>query len=282
MEDQTGINPLAQYYRQPKIYIRLPSNGEFYPEGSLDVSQNQEYAVYSMTARDELLLKTPDALLNGQSTVDVIKSCVPAIIDPWKMPVIDVDAVLMAIRIATYGNDMDVTSTCPGCEKESDYTIDLTEALGNIQNGYFQTEINFDPLIISIAPYTYKDMTTVALQTFEQQRVLQIVSNDDLSEAEKLEKFNESFNTLTKFTVDTIASSISSIQTPDGIVSNKDMIRDFINNTSREVFDVIQQHVNDIKEKSTLPPQKVQCTDCETTHDVVVAMDMANFFAVGS
>jgi hypothetical protein len=26
-------NPLANYFRQPKIYIRLPSEGQFYPQG---------------------------------------------------------------------------------------------------------------------------------------------------------------------------------------------------------------------------------------------------------
>jgi hypothetical protein len=35
-----------------------------------------------MTAKDELMFKTPDALLNGQSTVEVVKSCIPAIQDP--------------------------------------------------------------------------------------------------------------------------------------------------------------------------------------------------------
>ena len=32
-----------------------------------------------MTAKDEMMFKTPDALLNGQATVDVIQSCIPAI-----------------------------------------------------------------------------------------------------------------------------------------------------------------------------------------------------------
>ena len=66
-------NPLASYYRQPKIYITLPSKGEFYPADSLDLSTNGQYAVYAMSAKDELLFKTPDALLSGQSTVEVIK-----------------------------------------------------------------------------------------------------------------------------------------------------------------------------------------------------------------
>jgi len=39
------INPLTSLMRQPKIYIRLPSNGRYWAEGSLDLSPNGEYAV---------------------------------------------------------------------------------------------------------------------------------------------------------------------------------------------------------------------------------------------
>jgi len=99
------INPLAGYYRQPKIYLDLPSKGNYYTQGSLDVSEDGRYPVYAMTAKDELMYKTPDALMNGQATVEVIKSCIPSIKDPWKMPSLDVDACLVAIRIATYGSN---------------------------------------------------------------------------------------------------------------------------------------------------------------------------------
>jgi len=282
VEGQTGHNPLAQYYRQPKIYIKLPSNGEFYPEGALDKSVNEEYPVYAMTAKDELLLKTPDALLNGQSTVDVIKSCVPAILDPWKMPVIDVDAVLIAIRIATYGNEMDVTHICKGCESEADYVVDLTDSLGHIQSMRYETRVDHPPLIIHLHPYSYKDMTTVALKAFEQQRVLKIVSDQNMEETEKLQKFNESFNKLTQFTIDTITSSITSIETPEGVVTNSEMINDFINNTSKDIFESIQTHVNDFRDKSVLPTQKIQCEKCSEIAEVSISMDMSNFFAVRS
>ena len=64
-------NPLSKHFRQPKLYIKLPSGGNFYRPGSLVPEQTGEYPVYAMTAKDELMFKTPDALLNGQSTVNV-------------------------------------------------------------------------------------------------------------------------------------------------------------------------------------------------------------------
>ena len=95
MSNPESNNPLKKYFRQPKIFVKLPSQGDYYPAGALDKSTTGEYAVYAMTAKDELLFKTPDALLSGQSTVELIKSCIPAITNPWAMPNIDLDFMIL-------------------------------------------------------------------------------------------------------------------------------------------------------------------------------------------
>ena len=61
---QTNPNPLSQYFRQPVIYIKLPSNGKFYPPGTLDMPANNELPVLPMTAIDEITYRTPDALFD--------------------------------------------------------------------------------------------------------------------------------------------------------------------------------------------------------------------------
>ena len=109
MAMQDTNNPLKKYFRQPKIYLSLPSKGKYYPPGALEMTESGELPVYAMTAKDELLFKTPDALLNGEATVEVIRSCIPAIKNPWMMPSIDSDAVLIAIRLATYGEKLEIT-----------------------------------------------------------------------------------------------------------------------------------------------------------------------------
>jgi len=68
-------NPLKAYFRRPAIYLKLPSEGKYYPQGSVDIPVNGEVAVYPMTAVDEITTKTPDALFNGSAVVEIIKSC---------------------------------------------------------------------------------------------------------------------------------------------------------------------------------------------------------------
>ena len=132
--ERSGANPLQKYFRQPKIYIKLPSNGKWYPNGSLEVTDNMEFPVYAMTARDELMFKTPDALLNGQSTVDVIQSCVPSIKNAWDVPTLDIDTLLVAIRIATYGEKLELTSKIPSTTLERKFDLDLRVVLDKFQN----------------------------------------------------------------------------------------------------------------------------------------------------
>jgi hypothetical protein len=69
-------NPLQQYFRQPKIFINLPSQGIYSKEGSIQGEVNN-MPVYGMTGMDEIIVKTPDALLSGESTVKVVQSCCP-------------------------------------------------------------------------------------------------------------------------------------------------------------------------------------------------------------
>jgi hypothetical protein len=281
LDEPKRTNPLAQWYRQPKIYVKLPSAGKFYPHGALDVSSTEEYAVYAMTAKDELMFKTPDALLSGQSTVELIKSCIPAIHDPWKMPSIDLDFCLVAIRLATYGDKMDVGANCPYCKEENDYEIDLNQWMGLYSNYHFESVIPVDPLTVHIRPYNYQEITKASIRTLEEQRIFNIVNDDNMGDEEKLERFGKSFIRLTELTVQIVSECITKIETPNGSVTDQVTIKDFIDNTSKDIFEKISKHVQGLKEKIDFKPH-VKCRECEKDYDLPVTMDQANFFAVRS
>ena len=276
------INPLAGYFRQPKIYIRLPSQGKFYADGSLDISDNGEYPVYAMTAKDELMFKTPDALLSGQSTVEVIRSCIPAITDPWQMPSIDLDTALIAIRIATYGENMEISTVCPSCETDNSYEMNLVESLTSISKFNYQETLPVEQLILHLRPYSYQEITKTNLKSFEQQRIFNVINDDNLSDEQKVEMFGKSFVKLTQLTVDIIAGCIRQIDTPEGSVSDQQMIKEFIDNSPKEVFDSISKHVSSMKDKIELKPLNAKCSNCSHEFIVPITIDQSNFFDVRS
>lgn len=275
-------NPLAGYFRQPKMYMKLPSGGKFYPEAALDQSQIDEYPVYAMTAKDELMFKTPDALLNGQATVEVIRSCVPAIKEPWGMPSIDLDAVLVAIRIATYGESMEMTASCPSCKEFNEFEFNLLGYIDKASQFTYESRVELPPLIVNIRPYSYKEVTRMAIKTFEQQKIISIVNDETLSEQEKVDQFGESFVKLTQLTVDVVAGCVESIETPEGVVTNSDMIKEFIENSSSETFNAINERVSKMRDEISLKSETVACQHCQFKFEIDITMDQANFFAVGS
>jgi hypothetical protein len=254
-------NPLTAFMRQPKIFIRLPSAGEFWSQDSLQVSENGEYPVYSMTAQDELMLKIPDALMNGQAVVDGIQHCMPNIKNAWSVPNIDMDVILIAIRIATYGEKLTTPITVG--ETEMEYTVDLRSVLDSLNSQITWVShipVN-DDLTVFVRPINYKQVTELANQSFETQKIMQIANDDKMPEEEKIALFKESFSKLSKVTVGLIAASIYKIDSSNGSTENPQFIKEFIDNSDKEIFNKIQQHIELLKENNSIKPIIIPVTD---------------------
>jgi hypothetical protein len=285
--NQTSMeaNPLKKYFRQPKVYITLPSKGKFYTDGTLNLPENGELPVYAMTARDELTMKTPDALLNGQATVEMIKSCIPSIVDPWQMPSIDLDASLIAIRIATYGDDMEITTKEPGTGEDKTFGVDLRQMLNKLVTVEYENVVTINDMQVTIRPLSYREFTDSSLKTFEEQRIFALVNDETMPDEEKLGKFNQSFKKLTDLTITVLAKSIHSIQIGDTIVSDREHIDEFIKNTDKEFFKFITDHLDIQRAKFSLEPIQVKSSkeDIEAgapaEWEIPITFDQSNFFA---
>jgi len=286
VSNASQMNPLSAFMRQPKIYIRLPSNGEYWPEGSLDHSDTGEYPVYSMTAKDEILLNIPDALMNGQAVVDVIENCMPNIKNAWEMPNIDVDYILLAMRLATYG-EMMKTPIKIGNDLEMEYHVDIRVIMDSLLDQIIWSPVIpvSDELTIFVKPLNYRQMTKTALQTFETQKILQAVNNEKLDEEEKVKIFKDSFKKLTGVTVGVIADSIYRIDTAGGSVENPKFIREFVENIDKEMFNIIQKHLEALKDQNTIKPVVATVTDemreqgvTGDTIEIPLTFDPSTFF----
>jgi hypothetical protein len=279
-------NPLAMFMRQPKIHIRLPSNGRFWPESSLELTETGEYPVYSMTAKDELSLKVPDALMNGQAVVDVIQSCIPNIKNAWHTPSIDLDYLLIAIRIATYGELMTVPVTA-GKDLDLEYQIDLRLVMDQLSN-----QITWDDVIplnsditVFVKPINYKLMSEAANQTFETQKLMMVVNDDKVDEDTKVRVFKEGFAKLSKATLGVVSNSISRIDTVNGSTSNPDHIFEFVSNCEKSIFTTIDEHLKKLQTANAIKPLVVSVTDemresgvTGETIEVPLTFDPSTFF----
>jgi len=282
--ENKNTNPLQKYFRQPKIYLSLPSNGKYYPAGSLEISETGEYPVFPMTARDEIMIKTPDALLNGEATVSVIKSCIPAIKEPFNMPAMDLDACLIAIRIATYGEKMDININVPVTNEEKAFDLDLRVMLDQFTNVTYDHIVQMGDLSIELKPLTYQEFTNTSKATFDEQRIFNVLNDSNISENDKLSSFTESFRKLTDLTISTLEMSIASITMGEDVVTDRNHIKEFIANTDKGLFEKVTNHIEAQREKFQIRPLIVDATPEEleagvpVTYEVPVTFDQSNFF----
>jgi|11_taG_2_1085331.scaffolds.fasta_scaffold25902_1 hypothetical protein len=278
-------NPLASYFRSAKIYVTLPSGGKYYPDNCLNMPETGELPVMPMTAKDELALKTPDALLSGQATVDLIQSCIPNIKNAWGMPSLDIDACLIAIRIASYGEHMSISATAPNTKEPVDYTIDLRQVLDRYSNSNFVDTFTTNDLTVTIRPLNYQEFSKVSMQTFEEQRIFSLVNNDKVDEDEKLKQFNVTFNKLRDITLGMVINSVVSIQVGDDVVTDRNHIVEFLENTDKAFFKSLSDHIEVQKKEFEVPPMTVRSTEeqikegAPETFEVPIVFDQAHFFA---
>lgn len=275
-------NPLRKFFRQPSIYIKLPSGGEFYPQGTVEMPPNRELPVFPMTAMDEITYRTADALFNGSAVVNVIESCVPNIKNAWKIPALDIDTILVGIRIASFGHEMEFESVCPFCQHENSFGLDLRVVLENIKPVDYNQTVNIGDIAVYFKPLDYEQINANAMAQFEDQKLIEMLPQSDLPDDEKMRRINQAFIKLSNMTVSAIASSISMIKAGEEMVTDGEYIEEFVRNCDREVFGKIRDHIVNLKESTELKPINVTCEGCQKPYETPFTLNVSNFFGSAS
>jgi hypothetical protein len=235
-----------------------------------------------MTTLDEITYRTPDALFNGQAVISVIQSCVPNIKNAWQMPGMDIDTVLVAIRTATYGHVLDISSQCPKCGEEADYGADLRIVMDSIHAPDYSKQLNLGDLEIYFKPMSYKQMNENSMTQFEEQKTLQMLQSDDSDSATKLNQLGEVLKKITAVTTAALAQNIELVKTPSAQVSDLAHITEWLGNCDRTMFARIRDHIIAQKQQGELQPLDVKCNNCANEYKQSFTLDMTNFFGAAS
>lgn len=270
-------NPLQQFFRQPKIYISLPSKGIYNPSGTIQ-GEVENIAIYGMTGMDEIVIKTPDALLSGESTVKIIESCCPSIKDGWSTSALDTDLLLTAIRIATYGNQLAVDKKCANCGEENSYDIDLSNIIDHFNHCKFENKVVLKDFVIKLQPLSYRQTTNFSIKNFQiQQRLAQSDSIQD--ETEKKNIITQLFKELAELQNEIFSASVDSVDLGTTVVTERVYIDEWLKNCESIIFDEIKKVFNQNREIWRIPPVKVQCSACEHESNLTINLDNSSFFA---
>jgi len=276
-------NPLASHFRVPKLYTHIPSHGKFYTPDIMVMPDNGELAIYAMTTKDEVLMKNPDALLNGEAVTQIIKNCVPGVYQPRKLLINDVDALLVAIQAATYGDHVAVSSNCPKCKTK----IEMQASVSAILEGMDTMEESYslptgNGLVIEVKPYTYASNIKAGIANFKSTRSLQSLQNIE-DEMAQLKAFTASFVKIALLNFELLIESVASITIPgtdgDNIVTDRTHITEFLENCDGTIGTAIESKMKKVNAVGIHTEILVQCTNesCKHEFDSEVNFDPVNF-----
>ncbi len=272
-------NPLRQFFRRPAVHITLPSGGESYAPEDIEWPENKELPVYPMTAIDEITTKTPDALFNGTAMVEIIKSCVPSIKNPWALLSTDLDTVLISIKAAGGQETIDVESECENqeCKALGTYGINLQVLLQSLGAGDYKTPLRMNELEIYFAPLKYKEMNEAGLKQFDIQAKYKNLSSIE-DQQERTLASAEALKDITVLTMEILSQTIVKIVTPEGDVTNTDHIHDFLKNADTKTYETVRDHNTQLREKSTIKPLDIKCEECGHEYKQPFTLNASDFF----
>lgn len=272
-------NPLSKYYRQPALYLKLPSEGKFWPQGSIEMPPNGEIPVLPMSGKDDIAMRNADGLMNGATTVSVIQSCCPNIKDAWQTPSVDLDAILIAIRMASYGNIMDFDTKCANCKEDMSYSADLSAVLNEIHAPDFSKGKDINGLLVGFRPNSYLDFNATNQERYIQQRTVRMLQDSNLSEDEKLDKVKQAVFEITERTVERVAGFIEYIITPEGVkVIDEDFIKEFVLNADQATYNLLRDSIFEYNKEYTIKPMNIKCSACGHEDTRQFQFEPASFF----
>lgn len=281
-------NPLAQFYRKPGTYVKLPSNGRFYSK-TPKFSDTGELAVFPMTAKDELILKNPDALFNGEAIKQVVASVCPDITDVNEIPAADLDMILVAMRMTSYGDDMGL-SVSHGCEASNGREQSITVSLGSIIASLkpIPADVGIVKLgsgiTVNLRPYNLHDQSRLLRSQFNTMR--QIQANEDnkmLSTEDKTRIATEQYNAMVELAQQLLTGCVEKVVVPDGTeVTDRRHIADWVKNLDRASVDRLDQELKRFQEFGIIREVTTKCDYCGEEYKTDMLFDPTSFFTAGS
>lgn len=274
---------LQNYQRQPKLFVDLPSKGKYYNDTILEGDQFVQVPVFGMNAMDEIMFKTPDALFSGEATSQVIRSCIPTILDPWKLVGFDIDYILIAIRIATYGDDMPVATTCPKCSTKSENKLSLTKMIQTYESFPIDHSFTIDELTFHLKPLTYKQMTDFSIENYTYERqLLQIGQDTNMSDEEKDKATKEIYKKINDLNLRVAISYVKSISNSTEAETDLNAITEFIVQNDATFYNNLKESVFELSNRWRVPKMNTQCgnEECNHEYESKVDLDYSNFFGL--
>lgn len=260
------VNPLLARIKIPGETVRLPSGALFYTHGELASNvKNGEVHVHPLSTYDEIVLKSPDKLVNGTAIEEVFRRCIPEVEKPLELFAKDVDYLVMALRKATFGPKIELKFNhhCKEEAKDQDYTADISTFMAATR-GIDPTKIN-DNYHLTLP----NDQKVVIVPT-RFKSVVQILQDSAVAVDNEVDQLVYYKNRM----ISTFASVVDSV---DGI-TDRDQIWEWLDQLNIGWIKMIQKAVEKSGDWGPDTTFNATCKDCNQPIQIEIPLNPVTFF----
>lgn len=262
MTDFNSKNPLLERVKIPGETIRLPSNGLFYTNGELsDDVTNGEIHLYPLTAMSEIILRSPDKLLNGSALEEVFAQCAPQIKKPMNLLSKDVDYILTALRKITYGDIIEVNYNheCSENAKTHTYSISISKILSSTK---------------SLDPTSFNSTFTITLPNGQSVKIQPMRFKNIVDIMQSMQEENENSKTIGLQLVKSVACMIVSVDE----ITDEQMIIEWLQTIPTTWFTEISKAIEKTSDWGPNFYYTTQCKDCGQEVELSLTLNPLTFF----
>lgn len=277
-------NPLNRYFRQPALYLKLPTLGKWYTPDIIELESNGEIPIFGMTAIDEILLNTPDAMLSGQALEKVIKNCVPSVRNAKQLLIPDIEAIFCGIKSANSDGMYELNKHCPSCKHENSFDINyknLLDRISYIEDSDTQIILN-DELMINVKPYTLEMRQLFIQREYEEEILLKQLdaSTNISSEIERAKILAESIERISQITFNLVSKSIVSINIlkENQLVTDQTFITEWLTGINKNQADIVTKTIDNLNNIGLPKTVDATCTNCGHSWTEILNFDPVSFF----
>ena len=279
-------NPLQRYFRRPALWIRLPTDARWYKNGEININDRREIRIFGLSAIDDIMLNTPDALYNGYALESVIRSCAPDVVDVKNLLQPDLDAIFLGIKAATNNGKYEIERKCTACEHENNFEINCTHLLdGMTYIEESETKIDIDTnLRLNIRPYTFEMRSMLIHKQMEEQQTLNALERDEkiADEFIKAGLLAKSIEKLSQITFSLVAGCISSIEVlgeDRTVVTEPKHIAEWLTNIDKGTADAVMSAIENLNNVGPPKSTTAKCENCGAEWTESLNFDPALFFS---
>jgi hypothetical protein len=202
----------------------------------------------------------------------------------WNRLLLAADVSILASKLVSYGDKFPLRAPCPKCSQIKEFALSIRAVLEQTTSLPPEHTVRLnDDLVAYLRPYTFDDNNRINLFTFEQTKRMQNLS-ENVTQEEASAVMSDAFQKITRLHFDLLAHCVIKIVTPKAEVTDYKLIKEFIDNSSRDVNRALRNGIDKLNTFGLPRDVEVTCDNdkCKNEWRTPVVYDPASFFVSDS